>query len=154
MEIFMLDTNIFDKIIENQELEIKISELKNRKQIRILTTHIQIDELNDTPDAAKRKKLHECANKICECIPTSDCIVGISRLGMARLGNGEEFEKIRQGNLKRTEDALISSTASSDADFLVTEDDSFATRVKKNLPKVRVLNFNEFVRHINNQILD
>jgi len=149
MKTFMLDTNIFDKIINNEKLEIRILELKNSEQIKILTTHIQIDELGAIADTARRKKLLKCVNEICECIPTMGVVLDVSRIGMARLSDGEEIEKIRQGNLKRTQDALISSTASSDTDFLVTEDRSFATRVKRNLTNVQVLNFNEFVRKLN-----
>jgi hypothetical protein len=149
MKTFMLDSNIFDKIINNEKLKIRMLELKNTKQIKILTTHIQIDELGATSDIAKRGKLLECANEICECIPTMGVVLGVSRIGMARLSDGEEIEKIRERNLKRTRDALISSTASSDADFLVTEEHSFASRVRRNLTNVQVLNFNEFVKKLN-----
>jgi len=149
VETFMLDTNIFDKIIGNEELKTQIVELRKKRQIAILTTHIQIDELSATPDIMKREKLLGFANEICDFIPTMGVVVGVSRLGMARLSNGEEIERIRQGDLRRTQDALISATASSDADFLVTEDRSFATRVQKNLADVRVLNFSKFVRKLN-----
>ena len=124
-------------------------ELKDKRQISILTTHIQIDELSATPDIIRRKRLLECASEICEFIPTRGFVLGVSRLGMARLSNGEEIERIRQGNLRRTQDALISATASFDANFLVTEDHSFATRVQRNLPNVQVLNFRGFVRKLN-----
>ena len=56
---------------------------------------------------------------------------------------------MRQGNSRKTQDALISATASSDANFLVTEDHSFATRVQKNLTNVQVLNFSELIKKVN-----
>ena len=45
MEIFMLDANIFDKITGKEGLQNQIVELENKRQLAILTTHIQIDEL-------------------------------------------------------------------------------------------------------------
>lgn len=149
MEIFMLDTNIFDKIIGNEGLKTRIMELKNKGQVAILTTHIQIDELSATSDVVKRERLLEWANEICEFIPTMGFVLDVSRVGMARLSDGEGIERIRQGNSRRTQDALIAATASSDANFLVTEDHSFATRVQKNLTNVQVLNFSKFVRKLN-----
>lgn len=149
MEIFMLDTNIFDKIIGNEGLKTQIMELKNKRQVAILTTHIQIDELSATSDVVRRKRLLECASEICEFIPTMGFVLDVSRLDMARLSNGGEIERIRQGNSRRTQDALIAATASSGANFLITEDHSFATRAKKNLTNVKVLNFRAFVRGLN-----
>ena len=149
MEIFMFHTNIFDKMLGKEGPKIQIVELKDKRQIAILTTHIQIDELSATPDIVRRKRLLECASEICEFIPTMGSVLDVSRLGMARLNNGEEIERMRQGNSRKTQDALISATASSDANFLVTEDHSFATRVQKNLTNVQVLNFSEFVKKVN-----
>lgn len=45
MEIFMLDASIFDKITGKEGLKNQIVELENKRQIAILTTHIQTDEL-------------------------------------------------------------------------------------------------------------
>lgn len=48
MEIFMLDTNIYDKIPCKEGLKTQINELKDSRQMTILATHIQIDELGAT----------------------------------------------------------------------------------------------------------
>ena len=50
MEIFMLDTNIFDKIPGKEGLKTQIDELEDKKHIAILATYIQIDKLGATPD--------------------------------------------------------------------------------------------------------
>lgn len=146
MKTFMLDSMIFDKLIINDKIKRIIIDLKRNNKIRILTTHIQFDELNATPDMVKKMKLVGCAEEICECVPTMGAVIGITKVGQARVNNGETIRKIRQNNLKRTRDSLISSTASSDADFLVTGDISFANRVKRNLKKITVLNYDEFIR--------
>lgn len=46
----MLGTNIFDKILGKEGLKTQIIELEDKRQIAILATHIQIDELGATPD--------------------------------------------------------------------------------------------------------
>jgi len=50
MEIFMLDTNIFDKILGKEGLKTQIVKSEDKRQMAILATHIQIDELGATPD--------------------------------------------------------------------------------------------------------
>ena len=50
MEIFMLDTNIFDKILGKEGLKTQIDALKDKKHIAILATCIHIDKLGATPD--------------------------------------------------------------------------------------------------------
>ena len=99
MEIFMFDTNIFDKIIGKEGLKIQIVELKDKRQIAILTTHIQIDELSATPDIVRRKRLLECASEICEFIPTMGFVLDVSRLGMARLSNAARKFKENTGRI-------------------------------------------------------
>jgi hypothetical protein len=144
-----LDSNIFDKIISDKEVKNKILILKRSNKMKIFTTHIQLDELNATPNETKRKKLVECAKEISECIPTMGVVIGVSKVGMARISNGEEIQKIRQNQLKMTRDSLISSTASSDADFLVTDDEKFAKRVKQELKNITVLKYDDFVKILN-----
>ena len=48
--MFMLDTNIFDRILGEEGLKTQIDELKDKKHIAILATYIQIDKLGATPD--------------------------------------------------------------------------------------------------------
>lgn len=49
----------------------------------------------------------------------------------------------------RIQEALISVIANPDADFLITEDHSFAARVQKNSINVKVPNFSDFIRKLN-----
>lgn len=76
-------------------------------------------------------------------------VIRVSKVGMARISNGEEIQKIRQNQLKMIRDSLISSTASSDADFLVTDDEKFAKRVKQELKNITVLKYDDFVKILN-----
>ena len=87
--------------------------------LKILTTHVQEDELSLISDVEKKKKVASIPREV---IPTRGFVLGVSRLGMARLG-GEGIEEIRQGNLRHTHDALIAATAEGYADVLVTEEE-------------------------------
>lgn len=151
MKTFMLDSMIFDKIIDNEKLKIKILGLKHRNQIRILITHIQNDQLNKTPDVKKRGKLRDCADEICETIPTCGLVWGTSKWGGARWGSerdNEDFEKIQRGNQSHTADALIAVSAQSDADILVTEDGTLTLRFINQKTNKEVWNYQRFLEYI------
>lgn len=76
----MLDTNIYDKVEGDIGLKEKLVSLITSGEMEILTTHIQEDELSKKSDkiAIREKK-----------IPTDGFVIGVSKLGEARLGNGK-----------------------------------------------------------------
>ncbi len=65
----MLDTNCIDALHEDQEA---YSALLNRKDIRLLITSIQMEELQAIPDEQKRRKLLNVVKILCStlAIPT------------------------------------------------------------------------------------
>ena len=152
----MFDTNVFDKILDGDiPLEIigKVAELGYTYFI----THIQKDEIDaiNKPEKQERKKrlleLLEEFNK--EEVSTESFVLGTSRLGKAKLtktatesavwgvskwGEGKWtdekttlIEKLRKGNLKHTEDALIGETAIKNNFILVTHDERLREVVKE-----------------------
>lgn len=146
---FMLDTNIFDKILEE---EIDINSFPSTYEFYV--THIQKDEIEamDKPEKQdKRKKLLDFFKESRqEIIPTESFILGTSRLGQAKLSKvptesavygvsryGEAkytlknnlIEEIRKGNLEHTEDALIGETAIKNNMILVTNDPRLLKKV-------------------------
>jgi hypothetical protein len=54
---FFIDSNIFDKIADERGAASLVGRLVGRNVIELLVTHIQIDEIVATPDAARRKHL-------------------------------------------------------------------------------------------------
>jgi len=122
----ILDSNIFDHILRGN---LKIDE-GLRNQFEFYITHLQVDEMNRCPDQEKRAKLFLFMGKILPIIiPTSTFVLGKSRLGEARLGDGIIFEELRNGNIKNTEDALIGETAIKENLTWVTEDKTLKNRV-------------------------
>ena len=143
MESFIFDTNISDKIVDGQ---IKLEEInlkKRQKSFKYFATHLQIDEISKCKDTDRRIKLIETFNKIeQDKIPTESFVLGYSRLGMAKLGNGLMLEELKQGNFKNTEDALIGEVAIKQNLVLVSEDKQLRNKVIK---KGGVsISFNEF----------
>ena len=57
-----------------------------------------------------------------EKIPTESFVVGTSRIGSAKIGDGNLIERLRTGNLKKTNDALIGETAIKNNLTLITND--------------------------------
>lgn len=122
-EKYIFDTNIFDDIV-NEKLKISdIAKYKNFKKVKIYVTHIQIDEINKCSDVDKRARLNIFMVKIRPIlIPTSSCAFDISRFDESKFGDGIIFNKIKRGNIKNVEDALIGETAIKEGITLVTND--------------------------------
>lgn len=92
MNNFMFDTNIFNHILD---FKINLETIKGKGNFFV--THIQQDEINDTPDSSRKKLLIEIFTSIVNNdIATSSVVIGVSRIGRAKLG----------GNSIPTESAL------------------------------------------------
>lgn len=86
----MFDTNIFNRILDD-----KFDFNLLPKPTEIYATHIQHDEILNTPDKFKerRDRLLELFDYLIqECVPTEAFLLGYSRLGQARLGSGKSIE--------------------------------------------------------------
>lgn len=149
-EKLILDTQIYDKIIdENLDLNLLKKSLKN---IDYHITHIQSDELSRCPKGDKREKLLLIKSVLRPIVIETESFVlsgegkEFSKLGFARLGDGKILEKLRKGNVKYTNDALIGETAIKNNLTLVTIDFKLAKKVKSE--KGSVISFDEFVKKI------
>lgn len=58
----MLDSNVFDHIVANDAVKAKVQTAVREGKIRIITTHIQEDELAEIPNK-KRKIFRRSAAK-------------------------------------------------------------------------------------------
>lgn len=158
----MLDTNIYDKLDSDAAVNESLKKLIRDKKIQLVTTHIQEDELAMAPEVIGAES---------EKIPTEGFILGVSRLGQATLGDGSTTKKIPtagavwgvskwgeatwgdgsgrglsvddiktdKGN--HAKDALIATTASHHADYLITEDKRLLKKMKQLPAKCVVLDF-------------
>jgi len=151
----MFDTNIFDKILD-EEISLDLIEKGTEKGFCYFLTHIQRDEIEaiEKPEKLERKKkLLGLLGEFKEEVSTESFVLGTSRLGKAKLTKtatesavwgvsrwGESkwtdekttlIDHLRKGNLKHTEDALIGETAIKNGFILVSHDDRLRNLVKE-----------------------
>ena len=132
MKRYMLDTMIFNRILDH-DLDVK---LFKSKDFQILTTHIQRDEINNTPNDTRRNALLSVFEQIENPLPTESALWGESNWGESKWGSDNLVEEIlkeldkedkRPNNPK---DALIADTAIKNNCILVTEDGPLSKVVK------------------------
>lgn len=141
---FMFDSMVYDKIAA-ADLVDKINDLSAGGKIIIYTTHVQEDELSRIPGKELRKRIAKLKQTP---TPTSATILGVSKLGKSCLGDGAvsglPVGSIRLDKGGHAADALIASTAASQAYVFVTEDERLGKRVKKLTNTIAVWSFSEF----------
>jgi len=147
--VFLIDSQIYDKIVADTDFQRRLEALLAAGRFRMLSTHVQEDEINQTPNVAKRAALQSVNT---EKVPTMGVVVGVSQIDQARISSDEvkglRFEEIRRGNLKHTEDALIATTAAQEADVLVTDDITLQKRVRSQPTKIEVWDFEQFKNYV------
>ena len=124
----MFDSNIFDEFIDGPDHIEMIAEC-----VDVFVTHVQFNELNDTPDPGKKAMLLQAfANVVPEesedseggSIPTESAVWSFSEWGNAKWGSADDlFEQLQR--CVKAKDALIGETAIRHDLVLVTEDRSF-----------------------------
>ena len=147
IEKYIFDTNIFDDIVSEKLKVSDIVKYKKFKKVKIYVTHIQIDEINKCSDVDKRARLNIFMVKIRPIlISTSSCAFDVSRFDESKFGDGIIFNKIKKGNIKYVEDALIGETAIKEGIILVTND----KRLKKTVIELggNALSLNEFIEKL------
>ena len=128
----MFDTNSFDKILTG-EIPLDLIKRSINKGYRYFVTHIQIDELSNTPDTKKDKRaqlilfLSAVAPSL---IPSESFVLGYSRLGFAKLGTAGYYEKLLNENKTNIKDAIIGETAIKNNFILITEDKNFIKKME------------------------
>lgn len=126
----IFDSNIYD-LVADGSLDINIFSDK-KENFEFYITHIQIDEINKCPDEDKRARLFLFMTKVSPIvIPTESIILGTSRFGEAKFGDGKIIEEIRKENIRHTEDALIGEVAIKQNIILVSEDIRLCKKVNQ-----------------------
>lgn len=129
----MVDSNVFDDFISGK-LKRDDMEKARQKGYTFYITHIQMDEVNDCPDSERRKGLNlfiVAAGVL--IIPTESFVVGISRVGFSKVGDGQIINKLKaQGEgSRRLHDPLIAETALKNDYILLTNDENLRKKVHK-----------------------
>ena len=125
MKKYIVDTSLINKLVDGN---IGADELPSDGAF--VASHIQFDELSRTRNIEKRVKLKEkFAEIIDEVLPTESFVLGTSRLGEGRLGDGASYQTIKReldsrnkAKLNNSEDALIAEVAMRNGYTLLTAD--------------------------------
>jgi predicted nucleic acid-binding protein len=122
----MLDTNVFNRIADGSA---DVSAFEGHP---LFATHVQMDELGNTSDSARKAKLLSCFKAVAaEPLLTESSVWGVSSWGKGKWSTGELCRiifdaiqdrdgKARPGNQWR--DALIAETALKNELTLLSED--------------------------------
>jgi predicted nucleic acid-binding protein len=141
VERFSLDSMIFDHIAESEETIELVERLVEARKIELVATHVQRDEIAAIPDQSKRERIAR--------IPVADVatygfVIGISRIGMARLGPEAPYEAMAGPNRgKYANDALIAMTAQFEDTVLVSDDRRLRNRAQDEL-RIEAWNWQQF----------
>jgi predicted nucleic acid-binding protein len=142
----MIDTNIFDAILEAPTSVALLNDLTNRGKLVIMVTHVQADEIAAMSEVKREKRealQNLAAGLITTTLPTSGAIWGVTKWGQGtdelRIGD------IMRSNPKDAQDALIAITAAAHADVLVTNEEALPRRIRAKGATLEVLNFAHFL---------
>lgn len=127
----MLDTNVYDRIVETPGMTERLNELSAEGKLAILCTHVQEDELSRIRDPERRQQVFRIRTAR---VVTSGAVVGVSKVGLSSFGDcsssGVSIGAVRRRFGRHAKDALIGATAAQHADVLVTEDRPFRNRMR------------------------
>ena len=125
---FMLDSNAYDPIIDDLDLWRLTIETCQSGRIELLLTHVQYDELCDIPQEERRNRAASIPFVV---TPTYGLLLGTSKVGLARFGEPDKVEAIRNQSDRHSRDALIAATAQHEGATLVTNDDRLTRRARQ-----------------------
>mgnify|MGYP001616720250 CR=1 FL=1 len=125
----IFDTVIFNRMLDKEIKINRITEIKERGSHEFYITHIQEDQLRNTPNEKRRKQLLQIFGSIpSTLLATESSIVGISRFGMSKLSDGALYSELE---IHKSYDALIGETAIKNNLILVTEDKALKNHVRR-----------------------
>lgn len=145
----MLDTQIYDLIVDTPGMAKRLNRLSREGKVTVLCTHIQEDELANIADKQKRAAIVKIIKKK---VATSGAVYGVSKYGQATYvhgsSDGVSIGDIRSPSGKHTKDALIATAAAQNADVLVTEDRRLANRMRILSPSCKAWGFGQLKEYL------
>jgi len=128
----MLDSNVHDLIAADQAVMDAILKRIQDGRLRLVSTHIQRDELSRAPKLKRTALL--AIYGLAEKISTTGAVWDVSSWDECSWGTDEASAAIAAlmaGNHKHAEDALIAATAGECADALVTNEARLASKIRR-----------------------
>ena len=129
--VAVLDSNAVDALLDQPDLSDRVAAAVDAGVLRLLYTHVTVDELAQVPDDARRADLLSLLTAYAFAVPTGDFALGASRLGMARIsGEDSPIDALRSSAGRHTLDALVAGTARQEGALLVTYERRLTNRAR------------------------
>lgn len=131
----VLDSNALDHVVDSAELNGRVAAAVQSGRVRLLYTHVSVDEIAKIPDAKQQRRadILSWLTTFCVPVPTGGFVLDVSRLDMARLADASGVIPYLQSDRgDHTLDALIGATALYEQAFLLTYDRRLASRALSN----------------------
>jgi hypothetical protein len=153
MKRIVIDSMVVDLMTDTPGLLNQVQEVARRGLLVFVVTHIIQDQLAAAPPPRRDQLLATYDALPKTQIPTRGLVLGLSRLGEARLGDGSESgvsaHDVRpSGNMGGLADALIATTASGDADVMVTGDAALLAKARKAGVRCEVWDLAQFIAFV------
>ena len=145
----MIDSMVHDKIVDDPLLRSAIEAAKASGHLKLVTTHIQQNQLRAMPNANRRKELRKVA---ADSTPTSAAVWDVSIWGEAKWGTESghhALTELSNGKIKHIADALIALTASDGSHILVTDDRRLARNASRVFPSLQIMTTEQFYIFVN-----
>ncbi|UPY38730.1 hypothetical protein [Sediminicoccus sp. KRV36] len=129
----MLDSMVTDHFLASPEVRAQADALVRDRRLTLLTTHVQRDQVGQTPDEAKRAGLLAVQQRLTP-IATHGLVWDISNWDEGYWGSPEAGERtvaLAGNSPKHMADALIAVTAEANSDVLVTDDARLRKRAER-----------------------
>lgn len=143
MEKIIFDSNIFDLLVEDSDAVCKLNDIIKLGIAEILIPSTICDELKKSP--------FKGVPALFPYIKITDAvfILGQSRLGEARLGDGRVYQQ-HKGDSQQLKDAIIADTANLEATMFVSQDNRNRSRLRNLSKSCKSLTFDEFLDWLKN----
>jgi predicted nucleic acid-binding protein len=141
----MLDSNVHDLVAADPSTLAAIKQRIADGQLKLISTHIQRDELSRAPEPKRTQllKIYGLAEKV----STTGAVWDVSswdECSWADDATSAAIVAMVAGNTKHAEDALIAATASDEADALVTNETRLASKIRRAGFAGKVWSWDEF----------
>jgi hypothetical protein len=130
--VWMLDTNIADRLLADTATFESLRRLMEQGAVRLAKTHVQDEEIADTPSVEKREALARLFSHA-ERLDVAVFALDYGNLDEDVFGGPEEeglFDAVRKENPKHARDAMIAASAKRGCHVLVTDDVTLTGKVR------------------------
>jgi acid stress-induced BolA-like protein IbaG/YrbA len=118
----VVDSNGYDFLVASPEIQELAIQAREQGIVKFLMTHVQVDELSAMFDTPNEWKVRAALAIPYELAATHGIVLGVSRMGLARIPEEGALESIIGSSNQVHRDALIAETARCEEAVLVTGD--------------------------------